>query len=142
MSNYNINGSKVLIAALLGLGALGFSGISAKADVTSQLGHCQAFTKEKVVRCCDQILKIEKKPYWFTENHMTCGTAAVCDKRITLRDAAPVGLAEVAQAAPAEQALVITPKRKPSCFIVLNIPIGGGGGSTPTLVAKRRGAAG
>jgi hypothetical protein len=103
MSNFNITGSKILIATLLGLGALGVSGISAKADVTNQLGKCQSFSKEKVVRCCDHIIRYSKKPNWMIENQDNCATVVKC---------------------------IVSRENKQFCYVKHDIPLGGGGGST------------
>ncbi len=78
MTNLNLSRSTLAVAALLGLGALGFSSLAAHADVTGRLGQCQAFTKEKVVRCCDQIVKSNNKPMWMLESRDSCQSAAVC----------------------------------------------------------------
>jgi hypothetical protein len=142
MSNTNINGSKLLVAALLGLGALGFSGISAKADVTGQLNQCRASTKGKVIQCCETILKTGKKPFWFTENKKSCGSAVVCVRRnpsetaVLVEGLAPQGINS--KEAPLAEAPAPTPKKKPTCYIAMDIPVGGGGAAIST-VAKLRG---
>ncbi len=78
MTNLNFSRSTLAVATFLGLGALGFSSLAAHADVTGQLGQCRAFSKEKVVRCCEQIVKNHHMPLWMIDSHDTCQSATVC----------------------------------------------------------------
>ncbi len=100
MSNFNISRSKLIVTAALGLGVLGFSTLSAHADVTGRLSQCRSFTKGKVVNCCEQILRREKKPMWMLESHDNCKTAAVCVLK----------------------KYGITYVRKPTCYIQVKFP--------------------
>jgi hypothetical protein len=110
MSNFKVSRSTLAVATLLGLGALGFSSLSAHADVTGQLMQCKTFSKQKVISCCDRIIKYNKKPIWMIENNQSCHTAVKC----ILKKPS------------------ITYVRKPLCYVDVNIPIGGGS-SVPVL---------
>lgn len=100
MSNFNTTRSTLTITTLVGLSALCFSALSAHADVTGRLNQCRMSTKDRVVSCCEQILKHEKKPMWMVESHDTCRSVAVC-----------VG-----------KKYGITYSRKPKCFIQIKFP--------------------
>jgi hypothetical protein len=75
MTNFK---TSLIITAFLSLGALSLTSISAKADVTGQLGQCRAFTTEKVVRCCEHIIRTSGRPAWMIDNHDTCRTTVSC----------------------------------------------------------------
>jgi hypothetical protein len=67
------------VATFVGLSAFAMSSLQAKAGVMEDLGKCRFYTKEKVIACCNRIIKFEKKrPYWMIETESSCQTAAYC----------------------------------------------------------------
>jgi hypothetical protein len=78
MTNFITSRSAIVIAGLMTFGTLTISSMQAQASSATSLGQCRAFTKEKVVRCCDDIVKNVGEPLWMRESHSSCRTAAVC----------------------------------------------------------------
>jgi hypothetical protein len=69
----------LVAATFVGLSAFSMSSLSANASMMEDLGKCRFFTKEKVVACCNRIIRLEKKrPYWMIETESSCQTAATC----------------------------------------------------------------
>jgi hypothetical protein len=65
--------------ALLGaMFALPVISSDANASATSQLMRCQFNTKQKVVDCCQRVLRDERKPQWMKATGGNCSSAAVC----------------------------------------------------------------
>ena len=51
---------------------------SASASTTSKLMSCQFDTKNKVVDCCQRVLRNEKRPMWMPAGNGGCSTVAKC----------------------------------------------------------------
>jgi hypothetical protein len=75
MTNFN---STLIATAFVALGALSVSSLTAKADITGNLMRCQAYNAEKVIRCCDQVIQTEGRPFWMIENNVSCQSAVSC----------------------------------------------------------------
>jgi hypothetical protein len=75
MTNFK---TTIIATAFIALGALSVSSLTAKADVTGSLSQCRAFTAEKVIRCCDQIIRTQGRPFWMLENNASCQTSVSC----------------------------------------------------------------
>lgn len=68
--------SKLAVLGAIFLAPLMFTG--AQASTTTKLLSCQANTKQKVVDCCERILRTNTRPYWISSGSGACGAAAVC----------------------------------------------------------------
>jgi hypothetical protein len=64
-----------LVGALFALPAISSD---ANASATSQLKRCQFNTKQKVIDCCEHVLRTERKPFWIHDARGSCETLAVC----------------------------------------------------------------
>jgi hypothetical protein len=78
MTNILMNRKTLFTAAIMAVGAIGFSSLGAQASSTSSLAQCKAFSREKVVKCCDTVLKQQGAPAWFRESNMSCSSAVSC----------------------------------------------------------------
>jgi hypothetical protein len=109
-----------LVGAMFTLPAIS---TDANASATSKLMRCQFLTKQKVVDCCQRVLRTEKKPYWLHDTGGSCSSAAVC-----------------VPGKPAKLALThVAAVKKPRCFIKMvygDTPIKGG--DTPRRENNRR----
>jgi hypothetical protein len=50
----------------------------AQASTTTKLLSCQANSKQKVVDCCERILRTNTRPYWISSGTGACGGVVVC----------------------------------------------------------------
>jgi hypothetical protein len=66
-----------LSAALLSLSLLS---APANASTTSMLMNCKYNTKQKVIDCCQRILRKQPKPIWLEEGSSGCAAVAKCSK--------------------------------------------------------------
>jgi hypothetical protein len=78
MTNSILNTKTAIATAIIAFGAFGISTLSAHAGSTASLAQCKAFTKEKVVKCCDTVIKQQGAPLWFREANMSCSSAVSC----------------------------------------------------------------
>lgn len=78
MTNIFISSKTVALAAVVAFGAIAFSSLSANASSPSGLSQCKAYSKEKVVKCCETVIKQRGAPRWFLENNSSCSSAATC----------------------------------------------------------------
>jgi hypothetical protein len=69
--------SGLCIATLAVVGALIMSS-GVQASTTTKLLSCQANSKQKVVDCCDRILRTNQRPYWITSGLGGCGGVVAC----------------------------------------------------------------
>jgi hypothetical protein len=111
-----------LVGAIFALPAISSD---ANASATSQLMRCQFNTKQKVVDCCQRVLRDERKPQWMKEASGNCSSAAVCvpGKK---QGRSPISF--------------VAAKQKPKCFIKIrnyDEPIKGG--ESPDTPREQRG---
>ncbi len=78
MTNSKMNTTTLLTAALLAVGAIGFSSFGAHASSTSSLAQCKAYSRENVVKCCETVIRQQGAPAWFRDNNVSCGSAVSC----------------------------------------------------------------
>ncbi len=131
MTNLFASRKTITAAFLMAVGLIAISNSTAQANTATKLSQCRAFTKEKVVKCCEHIIHLEKKPIWFTENNLSCNTAVVCTGR---KQQQPAALAQ--EVAPVAQALVLNPKPRGGCYF--EMPNDSNQGK-PQIVTKLRG---
>jgi hypothetical protein len=81
MTNTLISRKFILGAAAAVFGGLALASVQAHAGATSDLLRCNATTKDRVVHCCEQVFRTEKKPVWFLETGSSCQSVAVCVKK-------------------------------------------------------------
>jgi hypothetical protein len=92
----------------------------AKANATSKLMNCRYDTRQKVMDCCQRVLRTESKPYWISSGLGSCSGAVRCvggGKKPTYATIA-----------------AIKPKR---CFIVVPQDDGQHGGTTDQPTPQR-----
>jgi hypothetical protein len=111
--------SKTIPVASLALLGYALLASSAQASVTSELNKCRYDTKQKVIECCNRVLRDEDKPQWMLESNRNCRSAAVCFGQAK-GGGSPVAIAYVAA----------KPKKK--CFIKIQLETYDGG-DTPDI---------
>lgn len=50
----------------------------AKASTTSKLLNCRYDTRQKVMDCCQRVLRTESRPYWISSGTGSCGSVVKC----------------------------------------------------------------
>jgi hypothetical protein len=50
----------------------------AQASTTTKLLSCQADSRQKVVDCCQRILRTNTRPYWISSGTGACGAVVAC----------------------------------------------------------------
>ena len=90
---------------------------SASASATSKLMSCQFDTKNKVVDCCQRVIRDEKRPMWMPAGNGGCASVAKC-----------VGGGKK----PSAVAIAYVPTRKPKCGIYIPQIQDGGGSNDDT----------
>jgi uncharacterized membrane protein len=50
----------------------------AKANTTSKLMNCRYDTRQKVMDCCQRVLRSESRPYWISSGTGSCGSVVKC----------------------------------------------------------------
>jgi hypothetical protein len=68
-----------LAAGMFFMAATGFFATVSEAS-TGNVLNCKGNSRDKVVDCCQQIVR-KKKPVWMVEARQSCGTAAVCSAK-------------------------------------------------------------
>jgi hypothetical protein len=93
---------------------------SANASVTSKLQNCRYDSREKVISCCEKVVRRGVKPFWMVQAGGTCGSVVVC-KGGGKTSGRPVA------------AISVVAPRKPKCFVDMtpDDTIKGGGPDTP-----------
>jgi uncharacterized membrane protein len=90
----------------------------AKASTTSQLLNCRYDTRQKVMDCCQHVLRTNTRPYWISSGAGSCSAVAKC-----------VGGGKQ----PTSYAAAVVPPKAKKCFIAIPLEdaIGGGKSSDP-----------
>jgi uncharacterized membrane protein len=50
----------------------------AKASTTSKLMNCRYDSRQKVMDCCQRVLRTESKPYWISSGAGSCSSVVKC----------------------------------------------------------------
>jgi hypothetical protein len=50
----------------------------AKASTTSKLMNCRYDSRQKVMDCCQRVLRTESKPYWISSGTGSCSSVVKC----------------------------------------------------------------
>jgi hypothetical protein len=82
----NIISTRNVIAAatVAVIAGLAFTAPTASAATYDNLNKCHFATKERVIKCCETIIRKKGKPWWFVETNSNCNTAAVCRRKVTV----------------------------------------------------------
>jgi hypothetical protein len=102
-----------LTAAAMVMGLAYAASGSAEASMTSRLQNCIYPNKNRVISCCQQVIK-RKKPFWMMESGASCASAAVCSTKKVIDTSAITHVAY---------------KKVKVCSIQVMTPPPGGGGS-------------
>ena len=70
--------SVLLLPALATIIAMPLMMSGAQASTTTKLLSCQADSRQKVVDCCQRILRTNTRPYWISSGTGACGAVVAC----------------------------------------------------------------
>jgi hypothetical protein len=68
----------IAAAAIAVVAGIAFTSSSASAATYDNLNKCHFATKEKVIKCCETIIRKKGRPLWFRETSSNCSTVVVC----------------------------------------------------------------
>jgi hypothetical protein len=70
--------SVLSLSALAAFVAMPLMMSGAQASTTTKLLSCQADSRQKVVDCCQRILRTSTRPYWISSGTGACGAVVAC----------------------------------------------------------------
>jgi hypothetical protein len=70
--------SVLSLSALAVIVAMPLMMSGAQASTTTKLLSCQADSRQKVVDCCQRILRTNTRPYWISSGTGACGAVVAC----------------------------------------------------------------